>query len=143
MSIPLPRACPRAEYSIGELSREFDVTTRTIRFYEDQGLLVPRRERRNRIYTPRDRVRLKLILRGKRLGFSLREIRDMLEMYDAPQGEIGQLRYFIERMRERREDLERQRADIEQVLGELDALQARCRDILDAQPGLRRAAGAD
>jgi len=133
-------AASSATHSIGDLSREFRVTTRTIRFYEDQGLLCPRRQGQNRIYAPRDRVRLKLILRGKRLGFSIREIKDMLDMYDAPEGEVGQLRYFMDRMRERREDLLRQRADIDQVLGELGALEARCEDILVAQaPAARRA----
>ncbi|NIW86644.1 MAG: MerR family transcriptional regulator, partial [Gammaproteobacteria bacterium] len=70
-------------YSIGDLAREFDVTPRTIRFYEDQGLLSPARSGQNRVYTARDRTRLKLILRGKRLGFSLSEIRDILDLYDA------------------------------------------------------------
>lgn len=143
MSTPLPRAEPSTEFSIGDLSREFDLTTRAIRFYEDQGLLAPRRQGQSRIYSPRDRVRLMLILRGKRLGFSIRDIKDMLEMYDAPEGEVGQLRYFMDRMRERRRDLERQRVDIEQVLGELDALEARCQHILAAQSVLRRAVGAD
>jgi DNA-binding transcriptional MerR regulator len=143
MSITVPRAEPRTAFSIGDLSREFHVTTRTIRFYEDPGLLAPRRQGQSRIYGPRDRVRLMLILRGKRLGFSIRDIKDMLEMYDAPEGEVGQLRFFIDRMRERRQDLQRQRADIDQVLGELDAQEARCRQILDQQPRLQRAAGAD
>ena len=87
-------------------------------------------EGQTRVYGPRDRVRLKLILRGKRLGFSLAEIRDLLEMYDAPEGEVGQLRHFIARMRERRADLERQRADIDAVLAELDALEERCEALL-------------
>ena len=82
-------------YSIGDLSREFGVTTRTIRFYEDQGLLSPNRNGQNRIYQARDRVRLKLILRGKRLGFSLKEINKLIELYDAPDGEADQLRSFI------------------------------------------------
>ena len=139
-SAAMSEAAARTTYSIGDLSREFQVTTRTIRFYEDEGLLRPRRQGQSRIYMPRDRVRLKLILRGKRLGFSIREIKDMLDMYDAPEGEVGQLRYFMDRMRERRADLLRQRADIDQVLGELGALEARCEDILVAQaPAARRA----
>ncbi|MFT5445906.1 MAG: DNA-binding transcriptional MerR regulator [Gammaproteobacteria bacterium] len=129
-------------FTIGELSRQFDVTTRTIRFYEDEGLLAPRRSGQNRIYTLRDRVRLKLILRGKRLGFSIREIKDMVDMYDAPQGEVGQLKYFIERMRQRREDLHKQRHDIDQVLAELDQLQARCESLLDQHDTTPRAASA-
>ncbi len=141
MSRPQPSDDAPSAWSIGDLSRELRVTTRTIRFYEDQGLLAPRRQGQNRIYTARDRVRLKLILRGKRLGFSLKEVKDMLDMYDAPQGEVGQLRYFIARMRERREDLRRQRADIDQVLGELNELESRCQSILEAQARLRRGAG--
>lgn len=132
MSFPAENLDRSATFSIGDLSREFQVTTRTIRFYEDEKLLSPRRQGQNRIYTPRDRVRLRLILRGKRLGFSIKEIRDMLDMYDAPEGEVGQLREFIERMRLRRADLLRQRADIDQVLNELDALEARCEGLLDA-----------
>jgi DNA-binding transcriptional MerR regulator len=138
MSRPAENLDRSATFTIGDLSRDFQVTTRTIRFYEDEKLLSPRRQGQNRIYTPRDRVRLHLILRGKRLGFSIKEIRDMLDMYDAPEGEVGQLRYFIERMRLRREDLLRQRADIDQVLGELDALETRCEELLgpvSAEPG--------
>jgi DNA-binding transcriptional MerR regulator len=124
-------------FTIGELSRQFAVTTRTIRFYEDAGLLAPQRAGQNRIYTVRDRVRLKLILRGKRLGFSIKEIKDMVDMYDAPEGEVGQLKFFIERMCQRREDLLKQRNDIEQVLTELDQLQARCESMIDEQSGPR------
>jgi DNA-binding transcriptional MerR regulator len=130
-----------ASFTIGELSRQFAVTTRTIRFYEDEGLLAPRRAGQNRIFTVRDRVRLKLILRGKRLGFSIKEIKDMVDMYDAPEGEVGQLRDFIERMCQRREDLLKQRHDIDQVLAELDQLQTRCESLLENQTSPRRAAG--
>ena len=120
-------------YSIGDLSREFGVTTRTIRFYEDQGLLSPTRNGQNRIYRARDRVRLKLIFRGKRLGFSLKEINKLIELYDAPEGEAGQLRSFIEKIRERRTKLLAQKADIAQVLDELDALEQRCSELLAAE----------
>ena len=123
-------------YSIGDLSREFGVTTRTIRFYEDQGLLSPTRDGQNRIYRARDRVRLKLILRGKRLGFSLKEIKELIELYDAPEGEAGQLRSFIDKIRARRDELLGQKADIEHVLDELDALERRCAELLE---GARRA----
>jgi len=133
----LDRATGPVTFTIGDLSREFEVTTRTIRFYEDEKLLKPRRQGQNRIYSARDRVRLRLILRGKRLGFSIKEIRDMLDMYDAPEGEVGQLRYFIERMRQRRDDLQRQRADIDQVLAELDALETRCEDLLQGAATVR------
>ena len=115
------------------LASEFDVTTRTIRFYEGEGLLSPRREGQSRVYRQRDRVRLRLILRGKRLGFSLREVQEMLDLYDAPEGETGQLRHFIAKMRARREDLRAQRRDIDQVLSELDALEARCNELLETR----------
>jgi DNA-binding transcriptional MerR regulator len=118
-------------YAIGDLAREFGVTTRTIRFYEDQGLLSPARDGQNRIYRPRDRVRLKLILRGKRLGFSLKEINKLIALYDAPEGETGQLRSFIEKIRARRAELLTQKDDIEQVLEELDSLEQRCADLLE------------
>jgi DNA-binding transcriptional MerR regulator len=117
-------------YSIGDLSREFGVTTRTIRFYEDKGLLTPTRNGQSRIYQPRDRVRLKLILRGKRLGFSLKEIKKLIELYDAPEGEGQQLRRFIEKIRARRAELLAQKNDIEHVLDELDTLEQRCSDLL-------------
>jgi DNA-binding transcriptional MerR regulator len=120
-------------YSIGDLSREFGVTTRTIRFYEDQGLLSPNRNGQNRIYQARDRVRLKLILRGKRLGFSLKEINKLIELYDAPEGEAGQLRSFIEKIRARRRELLVQKDDIEHVLDELDSLEQRCNNLLAAE----------
>ncbi len=120
-------------YSIGDLSREFGVTTRTIRFYEDQGLLSPSRNGQNRIYQARDRVRLKLILRGKRLGFSLKEINKLIELYDAPEGEAGQLRSFIEKIRARRTELLAQKDDIEHVLDELDSLEQRCNNLLAAE----------
>ena len=120
-------------YSIGDLSREFGVTTRTIRFYEDQGLLSPTRDGQNRIYRARDRVRLKLVLRGKRLGFSLKEIKKLIELYDAPEGAGGQLRSFIEKIRARRTELLSQKDDIEQVLDELNTLEQRCTDLLEAE----------
>ena len=120
-------------YSIGELSREFGVTTRTIRFYEDQGLLSPTRDGQNRIYEAGDRVRLKLVLRGKRLGFSLKEIKKLIELYDAPEGQSGQLRSFIEKIRARRSELLIQKDDIEHVLDELDVLELRCNSLLESE----------
>lgn len=110
-------------YTIRELANAFDVTTRTIRFYEDEGLLSPLRDGQNRIFRSRDRVRLKLILRGKRLGFTLAEIKEIVGMYDAPPGESGQLTLFIEKLRERRAELEDKRRDIDETLAELDALE--------------------
>ena len=114
-------------YTITQLAQEFDVTTRTIRFYEDQGLLNPTRNGQMRVYSPRDRVRLKLVLRGKRLGFSLSEIREMLDMYDAEPGESGQLELFLAKIDERRGLLQQQRHDIELTLKELDDIEAQCR----------------
>ncbi|MDX2313696.1 MAG: MerR family DNA-binding transcriptional regulator [Gammaproteobacteria bacterium] len=119
-------------YSIGDLSREFGVTTRTIRFYEDQGLVSPTRDGQNRIYEAGDRVRLKLVLRGKRLGFSLKEIKKLIELYDAPEGQSGQLRSFIEKIRARRSELLAQKDDIEHVLDELDVLELRCNSLLES-----------
>jgi len=114
------------EISIRELAKEFDVTTRTIRFYEDQGLLMPERRGQHRVFVPRDRVRLKLILRGKRLGFKLYEIRELIDMYDAEQGEEGQLQTFITKISEREVDLLQKKKDIEETLGELNAAKAKC-----------------
>lgn len=113
-------------FSIAELAREFDVTTRTIRFYEDEGLIRPARRGRTRLFSPRDRVRLKLILRGKRLGFSLGEIREIIDLYDAAPGEAGQLRFFLRKVAERRAALEQQRADIAETLDELAEVERRC-----------------
>ena len=117
-------------YTITDLAREFDVTTRTIRFYEDQGLLNPRRKGQQRIYGSRDRTRLKLVLRGKRLGFSLSEVAEIIELYDTEPGEAGQLDFFLEKIRQRRASLEQQREDIEVTLAELDAVERRCRERL-------------
>jgi DNA-binding transcriptional MerR regulator len=117
-------------YTITELSREFNVTPRAIRFYEDQGLLSPTREGRRRIYSRRDRVRLKLILRGKRLGFQLSETRALFELYDSDHGALGQMQYFLEKIHERREILEQQRRDIEAVLSELEVAERSVRESL-------------
>ena len=117
-------------YTISELAREFDITTRTIRFYEDEGLLQPERNGRQRIYARRDYIRLKLILRGKRLGLSLSEISDIIELYDSDQGETGQLASFLDSIRERRSVLKQQRTDIDATLRELQRIERRCRNRL-------------
>ena len=122
------------QFSISELSQEFDVTTRAIRFYEDEGLLEPGRSGRRRVYSVRDRVRLKLILRGKRLGFSLSEIGDIITMYDSEPGEAGQLHYFINKISARRAALKQQRDDIDVTLNELDAIETQCRKTLTHLP---------
>ena len=117
-------------FSITDLAREFEITTRTIRFYEDKGLLVPARRGQTRVYSHRDRIRLKLILRGRRLGFTLREITEILALYNDEPGEAGQLRHFLEKIAERRAKLERQREDIAITLEELANVEARCHERL-------------
>ena len=117
----------RAEFSISELAREFDVTPRAIRFYEDQGLLAPRREGQRRIYTPRDRTRLKLTLRGKRLGLTLAEIRELIDMYEPGRDERPQLERFREVLDTHRKSLLQQRADIEAQLAEIATFVKRVR----------------
>src|SRR3990170_9056072 len=117
-------------FTITELATEFDVTTRTIRHYEDEGLLNPRREGTNRIFSSRDRVRLKLALRGKRLGFSLAEIRELFELYDISRDERKQLEEFLSRLERRRTRLEQQREDIEVMLNEINFFASQCRRLL-------------
>jgi len=116
-------ATERSEFSISELAREFDVTPRAIRFYEDQGLLAPRRDGQRRIYTARDRTRLKLTLRGKRLGLSLSEIRELIDMYEPGRDERPQLKRFLAVLESHRAGLLQQRADIEAQLAELQAFE--------------------
>lgn len=106
-------------FSIGELSREFNVTLRTIRFYEDKGLLNPRRMGTKRLYTRRDRARLKLILLGKKVGFSLSEIGEMLDLYDLKDGQVRQLKVALGKFDQQISFLEEQRAEIDQALGDL------------------------
>lgn len=106
-------------YSIGELSREFNLTLRALRFYEDKGLLTPRRRGLERIYSRRDRARLKLILLGKRVGFSLDEIKEVLDLYDLRDGRVEQLRAALDKFRTQAEHLERQKRDIEEAIREL------------------------
>lgn len=117
-------------YSISELAREFDVTTRSIRFYEDQGLLNPARQGQTRIYSKQDRVRLKLTLRGKRLGFSLADIRDLFDLYDADKSSRTQLQTMLGLVADKRGTLQQQLEDIKMVLLELDAAEQRCQQAL-------------
>lgn len=118
-------------YSIGELAREFDITTRSIRFYEDQGLLTPSRQGQTRLYTNKDRVRLKLILRGKRLGFSLAETKRLFDLYDLENSSARQLQTIFELIDEKRASLHQQLEDIKVILVELGNLEERCRDELN------------
>jgi DNA-binding transcriptional MerR regulator len=113
----------RSEYSIGDLAREFDVTPRAIRFYEDHGLLAPKRSGQRRIYSPRDRTRLKLTLRGKRLGFRLSEIRELIDMYEPGRDARPQLERFLSVLQSHTAALLQQRGDIEAQLSELQAFE--------------------
>ena len=108
-------------YSISELAREFDLTTRAIRFYEDCGLLTPQRQGRTRVYTARDRTRLKLTLRGKRLGLTLTEVKELVDMYDSPRDTQPQLKKFLTVLAEHRAQLEQQLADLNVTLDEVRA----------------------
>lgn len=117
-------------YSIGELAREFDITTRSIRFYEDQGLLAPQRQGQTRLYTNKDRVRLKLILRGKRLGFSLAETKNLFDLYDMENSSERQLRTVLALIDDKKLSLKQQLEDIKVLLVELSNLEERCRDEL-------------
>ena len=117
-------------WTITELAQEFDVTTRTIRFYEDKGLIAPERSKQRRIYHPRDRVRLQLVMRGKRLGFSLDEIQEMIDLYDADPTESAQLKMFIVKLRERRKLLQCQRNDINTVISEIREREQQCHMLL-------------
>lgn len=113
-------------YTISDLAQEFGVTTRTLRHYEDQGLVTPARDGINRIYSHRDRVRLKLALRGKRLGFSLSEIRELFQLYDLTHDEPRQLQEFAVKLERRRAQLEQQREDVEVMLNEISFFATQC-----------------
>lgn len=119
-------------WTISQLAQEFAVTPRTIRFYEDEGILAPERNGRNRIYRSRDRARLKLALRGKRLGLSLAEIRSLIDMYDSPQDTQRQLQHYLAILTQHRLMLERKREDIELTLSEIAEQEAQCRVLLAA-----------
>ncbi len=119
-------------WTIAEVAEEFGVTHRTVRYYEAEGLISPERRGTVRVFHPRDRVRLGLVLRGRRLGFPIEEIRRIVDMYDDVPGEAGQLEYLLSQIGERRTELEARRADIEAALAELDDLQRRCRSDLEA-----------
>ncbi|MBN7821304.1 MerR family transcriptional regulator [Bowmanella yangjiangensis] len=120
-------------YSIGELAKEFDITPRSIRFYEEQGLLEPERNGQVRIYHNKDRVRLKLILRGKRLGFSLAETKTLFNLYDSDQNSKSQNQLVLEMITDKRAVLNQQLEDIRMLMTELDDLEERCRAELEQQ----------
>ncbi len=141
---PTPVACPPgtpgpgstapASFTITELAAEFDITPRAIRFYEDMGLLTPARAGRNRVYTQRDRTRLKLTLRGKRLGLSLLEIKQLVDMYESPSDTAQQLQAFLAVLAQHRVLLEQQREDLDITLTEITQHEARCRSLLAGAP---------
>lgn len=117
-------------YTITELAREFDVTPRAIRYWEDQGLVAPGRAGQSRVFDKRDRTRLKLALRGKRLGLSLAEIKELIDMYDPAASEATQLQRFLAALAKRRAALEQQRDDIAAVLEEVSRFEEQCRQLL-------------
>ncbi|MEY4907205.1 MAG: hypothetical protein RL260_923 [Pseudomonadota bacterium] len=133
---PLDRSTPDARdvsqvtYTITELSQEFDITPRAIRFYEDMGLLTPARDGRNRVYTVRDRTRLKLTLRGKRLGLSLQEIKQLVDMYESPSDTTQQLTAFLGILQAHRDQLAQQMEDIRVTLEEIEQHEERARSLL-------------
>lgn len=122
-------------YSISDLAQEFGVTTRTIRFYEEKGLISPRRAGRKRLYSPADRVRIKLILRGKRIGMTLQDSVDLIDMYDPAQNNKQQLQSLIATVSERRTALLLQQKDIHEMLASLDEVQALCEQALGKRRG--------
>lgn len=113
-------------YSITELTREFGVSTRTLRFYEDEGLLHPERRGRTRLYRAADRRFLQEILRGRRIGFTIAEIREIVHVYKEPPGEVGQLKLMMKKIDEKRDELRQKRRDIDETLSELDQAEEAC-----------------
>ena len=117
-------------WTIGQIAEEFGVTHRTVRHYEDLGLISPERRGTQRIYHRRDRTRLNLILRGKRLGFPLEEIRTIIDLFETPRGRRAQLEYVLGQIDERRADLEQRLKDVQDAISELGDFERRCRDDL-------------
>jgi DNA-binding transcriptional MerR regulator len=113
-------------YSITELTREFDISTRTLRFYEDEGLIHPERRGRTRVYRPADRHLIAQILRGRRIGFTIAEIREIVHVYKEPPGESGQLTLLMKKVDEKRNDLRQKRKDIDETIEELDTIEEAC-----------------
>ena len=113
-------------YTITELTREFGVSTRTLRFYEDEGLIHPERRGRTRLFRPADRRLIQEILRGRRIGFTIAEIREIVQVYKDPPGEAGQLKLLMTKVDEKRADLRQKRKDIEETLKELDNIEEAC-----------------
>jgi DNA-binding transcriptional MerR regulator len=135
---PPPVALRATTYTISALAKEFALTTRAIRFYEDEGLLAPERSGRTRIYGERERVRIKLILRGKRLGLALSEIAELLDMYEVTRNERAQLAKFLELLADRRARLLQQKEDIAATLAEIEGIERECRRRLKETGGENR-----
>lgn len=127
----------RQLYSVNQLAEELGITPRAIRFYEQSGLIAPRRAGANRVFDRRDRARLMLILRGKRLGFSLGDIREYLGLYDSDRGQVAQVQSLLELTRQRMAELEKQRRDLDQTLGELHSIERQCLDALEQRGVLK------
>lgn len=125
-----PRTPDEATWTIAQVATEFDVTHRTVRHYEELGLISPERRGTQRVYHRRDRTRLGLILRGKRLGFPLEEIRTIIDLFDAPRGRRAQLEYVLGQIDERRADLEQRLRDVQDAIAELGRFERSCRDDL-------------
>lgn len=113
-------------YSITEMTREFDISTRTLRFYEDEGLIHPERRGRTRLYRTADRHLIAQILRGRRIGFTIAEIREIIQVYNEPPGEVGQLKLLMKKVEEKRDGLRQKRKDIDETIGELDSIEEVC-----------------
>jgi DNA-binding transcriptional MerR regulator len=122
-------------WTIAEVAADLGVTHRTVRYYEDLGLVTPERRGTLRVFHARDRIRLQLVLRGKRLGFPLEQIARIVDMYDEQPGEAGQLRYLLDQIGDRRAELEQRLRDVQAALTELDDLERRCHDDLAGLPG--------
>lgn len=126
----MPTRADEQTWTIAQVADEFGITHRTVRHYEDLGLISPERHGTKRLYRRRDRTRLQLILRGKRLGFPLDQIRMIIDLYDAPRGKRSQLQYVLAQIDDRRTDLEQRRRDLDDALTELDRFEDRCREDL-------------
>lgn len=126
----MPTRADEQTWTIAQVADEFGITHRTVRHYEDLGLISPERHGTKRLYRRRDRTRLQLILRGKRLGFPLDQIRTIIDLYDAPRGKRSQLQYVLKQIDDRRTDLEQRRRDLDDALTELDRFEDRCREDL-------------
>ncbi|AQA20039.1 MerR family transcriptional regulator [Halioglobus japonicus] len=124
----------RKTYTISELAKEFGVTPRTIRFYEEKGLVTPARQGQKRLYTPADRVRIKLILRGKRIGMTLDESVEVIDMYDPEHNNSEQLHSLIATVKEKRARFEQQIRDINDIMASLDEVQGLCEQALKKTP---------